>query len=271
MSPQGKFIVETQHDLQRDHYFFAGGSGITPIMSMIQSLIEEEPMSSVYLLYCNRNEESIIFKDRLDALADNHAGQFTIRHILSQPGGKSKGIKAIFGKKNDKWKGWKGRIDNSIVQKFLDENNTKSGNNNYYLCGPGGLIESVESYLKASGVDSSTINREYFTNPDQKVDTDSTNLENDSDCKAEVTLNGETFSAVIPSGKTVLEALMEMGKDPPYSCTSGACSTCVAKISEGEVAMDVCFALDDDEISSGYILTCQSRTKTNVIKIVYEN
>jgi len=271
MNPEGKFIVETQHDLQRDHYFFAGGSGITPIMSMIQSIIEEEPMSSIYLLYCNRNEGSIIFNKKLNDLALNHKGQFVMQLILSQPEKeKSKGIKGLFGKKEEKWKGWKGRIDGKVVQKFLDENKSKSGNDMFYLCGPGGLIESVESYLKGIGIDGANISREYFTNPDQKERAASA-TSGSADCAAEVTLNGETFNAVIPADKTVLEALMDMGKDPPYSCTSGACSTCVAKISEGKVEMDVCFALDDEEIDNGYVLTCQSRAKSQKLKLVFEN
>ena len=273
MKPEGKFIVETQHDLQRDHYFFAGGSGITPIMSMIQSIIEEEPMSTVYLLYCNRNESSVIFKNKLKALEANHAGQFVWKNILSQPDEeKSKGLKGLFGGKETNWKGWQGRINGVMIAKFLEENPSKSNNNLYYLCGPGGLIDTTENYLKSNGVDASVINREYFTNPDQEVKQSTASAAGaGGDCQAEVTLNGDTFNVVIPSGKTVLETLMEMGKDPPYSCTSGACSTCVAKVSEGEVEMDVCFALDDDEVESGYVLTCQSRPKTSQIKLTFEN
>jgi ring-1,2-phenylacetyl-CoA epoxidase subunit PaaE len=272
MNPEGKFVVDTQHDLQRDHYFFAGGSGITPVMSMIISVLEEEPKSNIYLLYCNRNEGSIIFNDRLNELAENHKGQFSLRHILSQPDKKkSKGIKGLLGKKESKWSGWKGRIDGKILKKFLEENPSKTSDSNYYLCGPGGLIESVENYLKNNGVDAARISREFFTNPDQKDKATSAQPVEGGDCQAEVTLNGDTFIATIPSGKTVLEALMELGKDPPYSCTSGACSTCVAKVAEGEVEMDVCFALDDDEVKSGYVLTCQSRPKTSNLKLTFEN
>lgn len=272
MRPEGKFIVETQHDLKRDHYFFAAGSGITPIMSMIRSIIEEEPMSSVYLLYCNRNERSVIFQEKLDELAEKHKGQFTLRHILSQPDAeKSKGLKGLFGKKDTNWRGWKGRIDGGYVQRFLDENPSKSKNNNYYICGPGGLIESVQTFLKNSGVNEASIHREYFTNPDQVEKVMNAAANSSGECQAEVKLNGEIFTATIPPGKTVLEALMDLGKDAPYSCTSGACSTCVAKITEGKVAMDVCFALDDDEINDGFILTCQSRPQTDTIKIEYQN
>ena len=88
---------------------------------------------------------------------------------------------------------------------------------------------------------------------------------------ATVTLNGETFEVEVPSDKTVLEAVLDAGKDAPYSCTSGACSTCAGKVTEGEVAMDVCFALDDDEIKDGFVLTCQSRPKTDKITIVFES
>lgn len=268
MPPEGKFVLEPNIELGRDHYFIAGGSGITPIMSMIMTVLEEEPKSTAYLIYGNRNEKNIIFKSKLDELEAKYENQFVASHVISQPTKeKSGGLKGLFSKGKIAWDGITGRIGKKCLLRFLDENPSKSNNNYYYLCGPGGLIETAESCLKDSGVDSSKIKREYFTSSDTITTAPSGGS---SDAKVKVSLNGEKFEINIPKDKTILEALLDEGRDAPYSCTSGACSTCIAKVNEGSVEMEACFALDDDEIKSGYILTCQARATTPVLDIDFD-
>lgn len=271
MTPEGNFTLTANPAAQRDHYFISGGSGITPVMSMIQTVLEEEPMSKAFLIYCNRNEDSIIFKNKLQKLENKYAGQFILRHVLSQPSTeKASGIKGIFGKKVSSWDGWTGRIDAGKLQLFFDENESHSGEDHYYMCGPEGLIQTTENYLSNKGISSDRMHKEYFTTADVSEEQKEQNISSSEACTAEVSLNGENFTVEIPSDKTVLEALLDMGKDAPYSCTSGACSTCVAKVSEGEVEMDVCFALDEKEVADGYILTCQSRAKSSNLKLKFE-
>jgi len=271
MVPDGKFTLIPHEGLKRDHYFIAGGSGITPVMAMVKTALEQEPLSRVYLLYCNRNESSIIFKSEIEKLADSYKGQLFVVHNLSQPHKeKAGGIKGLFGGKRTSWQGWQGRLDPGKLQRFLDEYSSVGDEAHYYLCGPGGLIEMSEQFLKTRGIDSDSIHKEYFTSADLKSETKAPSVSGGA-CLAEVTLNGDTFEIEIPGDKTVLETLLEAGKDAPYSCTSGACSTCVAKILEGQVEMDACFALDDDEVKDGYVLTCQSRAKTPNLKVVFES
>ena len=270
MTPEGKFVVEPQVQAVRDHYFIAAGSGITPIMSMVTTLLEQEPLSTCYLLYANRNEDSIIFKNQLATLSEQHSDQFILKHILSQPiQQKAKGLSGLFGKKaTPNWRGLKGRITGRILADFLDDHPSKSGNDTFYLCGPSGLISTVEMALLGRDVQASDIKKEYFT-----VDADKSAAGTSTAggaCQAEVTLNGETFTLNIPGDKTVLDAVIDLGKDPPYSCTSGACSTCIAKVTEGSIEMDACFALDDEEVADGYILTCQAKCTSPTLKLVFE-
>jgi ring-1,2-phenylacetyl-CoA epoxidase subunit PaaE len=267
MTPEGHFKIKTDHMKTRDHVFFAAGSGITPIMSMIQTALEEEPKSTCYLFYGSRDESNIIFKDQLDALVSKYEDQLIVSYILSKPLEKSSGgLGGFFGKKSFDWKGLRGRIDAQSCKNFLNEVDPKNTEAQYYLCGPGDFIINVENYLKAQGKDQKTIHKEFFTT----ISTKEASPNQSAEGSVKVTLKGETFEINVTKGKTILETLVELKKDPPYSCTSGACSTCMAKVTSGEVTMDSCYALEDDEIAAGYILTCQAHPKTGQVALTYD-
>lgn len=272
MTPDGKFVVDPGQQNHKDHYFFAGGSGITPVMSMIATLLEAEPLSTCYLLYANRNEDSIIFKKQMDDMILRYENQFIVEHILSQPHQpKAGGLKGLFGKKAaPNWRGLRGRINNEILERYMEDHPSKTQKDTYYLCGPAGMIETVERFLKNRNVEGVQIKKEFFTAADAIAPAGAT-IAAGGTCVAEVKLNGETFTINIPAGKSVLDALVDEGKDPPYSCTSGACSTCVAKVLDGKVEMEACFALDPEEIEDGYVLTCQAKCATATLKLDYES
>ncbi len=270
--PEGKFQLIPNADVRKDYYFFAAGSGITPIMSMIKSVLDQEPMSSAYLLYGNRTEEDIIFRDVLDKLQTEYKDQIYVNYTLTKPKKEKKaGIKGLFSKGTISWSGLKGRIDNEMIKRFLADHPSKSGKNEFYICGPGNFISYTEQVLQVEGFESSQIKKEFFSSPDSPaVGTSPGTAKSDGSAILKVTLDGETFELKHSNDKTILESIMEAGKNPPYSCTAGACSSCVARKTKGEVTMDSCFALEDDEIAEGYILTCQSRTVSNEVEIVYE-
>ena len=210
MAPEGRFIAKAEASEQKDHYFFAGGSGITPVISMIKTILEQEPLSSCYLLYANRDEKSIIFKKTLDDFILRYEGQFYMRYILSKPlQAKAGGLSGLFGKKAaPSWRGLKGRVNIDILDKYMDEHPSKTGKDVYYLCGPTGLMGTVENWLSAKGVESVQIKKEFFTNT--AADSTASAPAAGVACVAEVKLNGETFSATIPAGKTVLDALIDL-------------------------------------------------------------
>jgi ring-1,2-phenylacetyl-CoA epoxidase subunit PaaE len=267
MPPEGKFVLTTDFDKGKTYYFIAAGSGITPVLSHIKTLLEQEPQSTLFLFYGNRNEQSIIFRQQLDSLMKFYSGQLYVDHILSQPKReKSSGLSGLFSKGTLSWQGKTGRINTKSLDLFMQDYPARNKEIEYIICGPGKMIDEVTQYFLDQKIDKKRIHREYFSvdvTPDHASDL--TYLESN----LIVHLDGETIEATVPAGKTILETLVSMKKNPPYSCTSGACSTCMAKLIVGQVEMKVCHALDEDEIAKGYILTCQARPVTANIEIDY--
>lgn len=271
LPPEGRFTANFGPDNKRKIFLIGAGSGITPLISIARTVLEKEPRSTVVLLYGSRTQELIIFKDKLDALETKYAGQLYVYHTLSKPEGGGL-IKSLFGKKKTEWTGLKGRIRPSQIEDILQKHPIDKNNDLIFICGPGDLIEMSEKTLLALEVDPKAIKKEYFTPPSDEAD----HVTKLSEKKATGTaayvivhLRGEKIEIEV-TDKTILDTLLDLGYDAPYSCHSGACATCMAKVKQGQVEMDACFALSDKEVESGYILSCQSHPTTSVVEITYD-
>ncbi len=256
LKPYGKFVPEIHPERRVTYYLFGAGSGITPLMSIIKTVLESEPLSTLYLLYGNRSEEQIIFRKQLEQLTIKHEGQLLIEHALSQPqDGRSPGL----------WHGKTGRIDAEMVREFLIQNPKQTREEKFFVCGPGSMMDTVKGELLAAGVHPDDVKEERFQNeliaPTIAKET--------SSHKATIHLDGNTVELEVKD-KTVLDTLIDAGYDPPYSCTSGVCTTCMAKLEKGTVEMEVNYGLDEDEVKEGFILTCQSHPTSDEIELTYD-
>jgi ring-1,2-phenylacetyl-CoA epoxidase subunit PaaE len=271
MIPEGRFVADFNPEKKRIIFLMGAGSGITPLMSILRTALETEPKSTVVLLYGSRTETQIIFKSDLDQLTEKYKGQLFVYHTLSKPDD-SGFLKSIFGKKKSEWQGLKGRVSSNHILDVLEKHPQTREPSIFYLCGPGDFIQMAQQTLQSSGILEEMIRKEYFTPPSSEHPTTHIGEVMKHDGKTStvtVHLRGETILLQVKD-QTILDTLLDQGYDAPYSCHSGACATCMAKVLQGKVEMDACFALNDQEIANGYILSCQSHPTTSIVEITYD-
>lgn len=251
-----KFSATTKHNLA-----IAAGSGITPIISIIKQTLELASQSTFTLIYGNRNRQSVIFIDELEGLKSRFLERFNLINVFSRESTDS----PIH----------EGRITPeklSVLRNMIDYHSM----DNIFLCGPEELIFSSSDYFKSIGIDERKIHFELFTIPGQDSGSSVEKSKEEVATKgktAEVTvsIDGRSLSFNLEyDGMSVLDAGLAQGLDLPYSCKGGVCSTCKAKVLEGEVEMDNNYALEDDEVAQGFVLTCQSHPRTPKVVVDYD-
>ncbi|GAA4319977.1 1,2-phenylacetyl-CoA epoxidase subunit PaaE [Flaviaesturariibacter amylovorans] len=262
LPPTGNFTPELDPQ-QRKHYVaFAAGSGITPVLSILKTVLATEPGSRCTLVYGNRSKGSIIFKEELEALKDKHIDRFRLYHVLSR-------------EKTDAAVNY-GRIDRDKCALMVDKRLLDlDASDEFFICGPEEMIFCVRDYLQEQGVHPKRIHFELFTIPGQKKSQVATEQEAVSDAgprsQVQVKLDGIAFDFDLSyDGHSILDAALKQGADLPYACKGGVCCTCKAKLLEGEVIMKENWGLEPDEVAAGYILTCQAHPRTGTVVVDFD-
>ncbi len=261
MPPEGRF-TPVINSANKVHYFlFAGGSGITPMMSIIRTVLKAEPQSIITLIYANRNKQSIIFKEEIEKLAKDESKRFEVVYALD---------KADFF-----WTGGiKGQLTADVVKKQVSKSEKSGFDNQYFICGPVGMMDVVKGALSGMGVPAERIHIEYFSAPvsaDSAVSAESTakSVTSNEGSQLHLTLDGKTYDIFVKHKKTILAAAQDAGLDPPYSCEAGICSTCMAKVTAGKVRMVQNNILTEKEVANGYVLTCQALCESPEVSVEY--
>jgi ring-1,2-phenylacetyl-CoA epoxidase subunit PaaE len=260
MTPLGNFHVALKPEAARRYLGFAGGSGVTPLISIIRTVLAEEPKSSFTLVYGNRAASAIMFREELEDLKNLHLGRLNIVHILESEAPEID----LFS----------GRLDrekcDALFERWVDVRRADFA----FICGPEPMMLAVADALKARGLAEDRIKFELFATPKRgkaKPKTSAAEAAMGKRCAVTVVLDGAARSFdMAKAGETVLEAALAARVDAPFACKAGVCSTCRAKLVEGEVEMEANYALEDYEVKRGYILTCQSHPLTDRLVIDYD-
>jgi ring-1,2-phenylacetyl-CoA epoxidase subunit PaaE len=262
MPPAGHFHTPVHPEQAKQYLFFAAGSGITPVFSIIKTVLLTEPNSRVTLVYGNRGRNSIIFKEALEALKNKFLHRLSVYHILSREQGDAD---LLFG-----------RIDQAKTAQFLQKVVAASQVDECFICGPEDMINGVRAALTEAGVAPERIHFEMFGSANAgQAAAAKTKLppvgEDDKHSRVTVQLDGNTRVLEMSYyGNTILDALLETGVDAPYSCKNGMCSTCRARVTDGKVEMDVNYSLSDTEVAKGYVLTCQARPTSETVAVDFD-
>lgn len=281
LEPMGRFTPVLHPEHEKQYVLFGGGSGITPLFSILKSVLSQEPRSRVTLFYGNRDPQSIIFRDTLAELDAHYGERLQIVHTVESP--------------DDAWTGDVGRLDSARTRRYIqDYVGSWLYSAEYYICGPSPMMDQVIQGLKQFGIDEDRIYIERFTKPVPQSDAEQArelagveasgqsdgsqptpaqtpDTAGDNDAKtATVVLNGEENTIEVGLGEVILDAALENDLDPPFACRMGICTTCRAKLLEGEAEMDENEGLTDEEMEDGYILTCQAHPTTSHVKVDYD-
>jgi ring-1,2-phenylacetyl-CoA epoxidase subunit PaaE len=261
MPPMGAFHTPLKASAARHYLAFAGGSGITPVLSIIKTVLSREPASCVTLIYANRQISSIMFREELEDAKSLNVGRLSVLHILEQD------VQDVDL--------FAGRIDAAKCAALFDHVIDVKTVDYAFICGPEPMMLTIAAALRNHGLADSQIKFELFASSQPgraKAPPVAAAARSGAEvCEAVVTLDGATRQFRMPKrGQSLLDAALENSLDVPYACKAGVCSTCRAKVLEGEVEMQTNHALEDYEVRQGYVLTCQCFPLADRLVVSYD-
>jgi len=259
MVPHGSFTTEFNASNSRHLVGIAGGSGITPVMSLIKTLMREEPQSRFTLLYGNRDSSSVIFLEALAGLKDKHLGRLEIYHFLDA---EDQDIELFNGMLNRE------RLEQAIAALVPDAPEVDG----WFICGPGPMMDSAEGALLDRNIPKERIHIERFTadRPPEAVSREMAQLQTEAEgVTVSVTLDGRTRRVPFTAGN-ILDSARAAGLPAPFACKAGVCATCRAKVTKGKIEMAARYGLTDEEVAAGYVLTCQSVPLSDGVAVDYD-
>jgi ring-1,2-phenylacetyl-CoA epoxidase subunit PaaE len=259
LPPLGRFTVPLNPAAARNHLFIAAGAGITPILSILRTVLVREPKSQALLIYGNRRKNDIMFLEAIEELKDLYLERLSINHVLSREWGDIEVLN--------------GRIDNERVDSLLRNNMPASTIDHVFLCGPGTLLDDLQTGLQRLGVAETKIHREIFTPGEGRHGTPiivGKGAAAAGETQVELILDGRRHFFSMESSETIIDAARRSGIEAPFSCKGGMCCTCRARLVEGAVEMDTNYSLEPWEMQAGFVLTCQSHPKTVKITVDYD-
>ncbi len=251
--PEGKFILQTDKENNNDYIAFVSGSGITPVLSMIETVLEIEKNSKFILIYGNKSSDQTIFKTKLDKLSKLYPNNFEVNYVFSQ--------------KTEDY-ALSGRINKDIVSEITKNKYKNITFDQVFLCGPESMINTVKDDLTNQGVSSKNILFELFS-ISSSIKEKTKEISGTSQITFILDEEEDTFE--MQKSETILSAALRNNLDAPYSCQGGICSSCLAKVIEGEAVMDKNTILNEEEVSEGLILACQAHPTTSKIIIDFDN
>ena len=259
MTPTGRFGVAYAPDKARVHVGFAAGSGITPIISIIRGILTREPHSRFFLFYGNRTTGGILFREALEELKDRFIGRLSVFHVLSQ---EEQDLPVLHG-----------RLNREKVSLLLRAMVPAAAVDHVFICGPLAMSEEIEATCVDLGIPEPRIHVERFVSefggkPRAKAQV---SAEAPPSAIASLIFDGKRRDVPVAEGEAILDAALRAGMELPYACKGGMCSTCRAKVVEGETRMDVNYSLEPWELEAGFVLTCQAHPVSERVVVDYDH